>query len=125
MNHTLQHNYLFVDSPNAMAHTVFWTICMGQTICSECAISRRKIKRRENQKRTDKQTFQRDYVIYGRIYLGLLELNCHEQINSLKRLFIVFQKNLGRNLINPFFTKPENEKLWNIPDDVFNVLDSI
>ena len=26
---------------------------------------------------------------------------------------------------NPFFTKPENEKLWNIPDDVFNVLDSI
>jgi hypothetical protein len=28
-------------------------------------------------------------------------------------------------LINPFFTKPENEKLWNIPNDVFNVLDFI
>jgi hypothetical protein len=27
--------------------------------------------------------------------------------------------------INPFSTKPENEKLWNIPDDVFTVLDSI
>jgi exonuclease V gamma subunit len=26
-----------------------------------------------------------------------------------------------QKMINPFFTKPENEKLWNIPDHVFNV----
>ena len=34
----------------------------------------------------------------------------------------VFSTNVD---FNPFFTKPKNEKLWNIPDDVFNVLDSI